>query len=236
MIRPFINSIKNAALVAVGTALLFGATTQASPATTNDRWLHVRVVSSDNKGETVAVNIPLEVAEKILPAINKNQLHGGKVTIDKLDADGVDVRALLEAVRTSKDGEFVTVNSKDGDVRVAKQNGYMLVHVTDTSGKHHVHMHHHDGTDADAKNKDAADSKGTSDSKDAKETHVEVKIPLSVVDALFSAGKDELDLVAGLKMLSTQGDQELVSVKDDDNTVRVWIDSKNTNGSEGGSR
>ena len=230
MIRPSISSISNAALVAVGTALLFGAIAQASSATTNDRWLHVRVVSSDNNGETVSVNIPLEVAEKILPTINKHQLHNGKVTIDKLDADGVDVRALLEAVRTSKDGEFVTVNSKDGDVRVAKQNGYMLVHVTDTSGKHHVRMHHHGGGDADAKVKDTADS------KDTKETHVEVKIPLSVVDALFSAGKDELDLVAGLKMLSAQGDQELVSVKDEDNTVRVWIDSKNTNGSEGGSR
>jgi hypothetical protein len=225
-----ISSIKKAALVAVGTTLLLGATTPAGPATTNDRWLHVRVVSSDDHGETVSVNIPLEVAEKILPTVNKNQLHGGKVTIDKLNADGVDVRALMEAVRTSKDGEFVTVNSKDGDVRVAKQNGYMLVHVTDTSGKHHVHMRHHDGTDADAKTKDAADS------KDMKETHVEVKIPLSVVDALFSAGKDELDLVAGLKVLSAQGDQELVSVKDEENTVRVWIDSKNTNGSEGGSR
>jgi hypothetical protein len=225
-----ISSIKKAALVAVGTTLLLGATTPAGPATTNDRWLHVRVVSSDDHGETVSVNIPLEVAEKILPTVNKNQLHGGKVTIDKLNADGVDVRALMEAVRTSKDGEFVTVNSKDGDVRVAKQNGYMLVHVTDTSGKHHVHMGHHDGSDADAKTKDAADS------KDMKETHVEVKIPLSVVDALFSAGKGELDLVAGLKMLSAQGDQELVSVKDEENTVRVWIDSKNTNGSEGGSR
>jgi hypothetical protein len=227
MIRPFISSVRHAALVAVGTALLFGATTQASPATANDRWLHVRVVSADDKGETVSVNIPLEVAEKILPTINKNQLHGGKVTIDKLDSDGVDVRALLEAVRTSKDGEFVTVNSKDGDVRVAKQNGYMLVHVTDNSGKHHVHMRHHDGRDATTKEKDGAD---------AKVTHVEVKIPLSVVDALFSAGKDELDLVAGLKMLSAQGDQELVSVKDEDDTVRVWIDSKNTNGYEGGSR
>jgi hypothetical protein len=232
MIQPFRNSVSNAALVALGAALLFGATTQASPATANDRWLHVRVVSADNQGETVSVNIPLEVAEKILPTINKKQLHGGKVTIDKLDSDGVDVRALLEAVRTSKDGEFVTVNSKDGDVRVAKQNGYMLVHVTDSSGKHHVRMHHHDhdGSDANTDEKDSAVA------KDAKPTHVEVKIPLSVVDALFSAGKDELDLVAGLKMLSVQGDQELVSVKDEDNTVRVWIDSKNTNGSEGGSR
>jgi hypothetical protein len=31
---------------------------------------------------------------------------------------------LLDAVRTSKDGECVTVQNKDSDVRVAKQNNY----------------------------------------------------------------------------------------------------------------
>jgi len=50
---------------------------------------------------------------------------------------------------------------------------------------------------------------------------------MKVVDALFSAGKDELDLVAALHALSAQGDTELVSVKDEENTVRVWLDSKN---------
>jgi hypothetical protein len=231
MTRYFLASIKNAALVATGALLLSGIAANAAPATAGDRWLHVRVVSSDDKGETVSVNIPLEVAEKILPTINKNQLHGGKVTIDKFDSDGVDFRALLEAVRTSKDGEFVTVNSKDGEVRVAKAGGYMLVHVTDSSGKHHIH--HHGAGDADSKARDSTDSKAA---LAANVSHVEVKIPMSVADALFSAGKDELDLVAGLKMLSAQGDTELVSVKDEENSVRVWIDSKNTNGSEGGSR
>jgi hypothetical protein len=50
---------------------------------------------------------------------------------------------------------------------------------------------------------------------------------MKVVDALFSAGKDELDIVAALRALSAHGDTELVSVKSDDNTVRVWLDSKN---------
>jgi len=55
-----------------------------------------------------------------------------------------------------------------------------------------------------------------------------VKIPMKVVDALFSAGKDELDIVAALRALSAHGgDTELVSVKSDENTVRVWLDSKN---------
>jgi hypothetical protein len=61
----------------------------------------------------------------------------------------------------------------------------------------------------------------------SKKSNVEVKIPMKVVDALFSAGKDELDLVAGLRALSAQGDTDLVSVKDEENTVRIWLDSKN---------
>ncbi len=168
---------------------------QTTSASTHDRWLHVRVTNPGSKDESVRVNVPLELAEKVLPSINQNRLHNGRVKFDDVDCHGVDVRALLDAVRTSKDGEFVTVQSKDSDVRVAKQNGYLFVHVLE---KNHP-----------------------------KKSQVEVKVPMKVVDALFSAGKDELDLVAGLRALSAQGDTELVSVKDEENTVRVWLDSKN---------
>jgi len=47
------------------------ASTQSTTSVSKDRWLHVRVISSDAKGETVRVNVPLELAEKVLPAINK---------------------------------------------------------------------------------------------------------------------------------------------------------------------
>jgi len=50
---------------------------------------------------------------------------------------------------------------------------------------------------------------------------------MKVAEALLSAGKDELDLVAALHALGAQGDEELVSVKDSENTVKVWLDSKN---------
>ena len=50
---------------------------------------------------------------------------------------------------------------------------------------------------------------------------------MKVVDALLSAGKNELDLVAALRALSANGDTELVRVKDADSTVHIWIDSKN---------
>jgi hypothetical protein len=171
------------------------APSQSASASSHDRWLHVRVGNPGNNEETVRVNVPLELAEKVLPTINKDRLHSGKVRFDDIDCHGVDLRALAEAVRTSKDGEFVTVQNKDSDVRVAKHNGTLFVHVFE-------------------KNR-------------PKKSQVEVKVPMKVVDALFSAGKDELDLVAALHALSSQGDTELVSVKDEENTVRVWLDSKN---------
>jgi hypothetical protein len=89
----------------------------------------------------------------------------------------------------------VTVQSRDNDVRVAKENNHLIIHVVDKNG--------------------------------SKKSQVEIKVPMKVVDALFSAGKDELDLVAALHALGTQGDTELVSVKDSENTVKVWLDSKN---------
>jgi hypothetical protein len=176
----------------------FSQNTAAKPSepAKQDRWLHIRVDNPDSKEETVRVNVPLELAEKVLPTIHRDRLQSGKVRIDEIDCHGVDLHALLDAVRGSRDGEFVTVQNKDSDVRVAKQDNYFLVHVVD---KGHA----------------------------SKKSRVEVKIPMKVVDALFSGGKDELDLVAGLRALSAQGDTELVSVKDEENTVRIWLDSKN---------
>jgi len=171
------------------------SSTQSTTSTSKDRWLHVRVISSDAKGETVRVNVPLELAEKVLPAIHQERIHDGKVKIDNAHVNDVDLRALVEAIRTTKDGEFVTVQSNDCDVRVAKQSNHLIVHVLDK--------------------------------QNSKKSEVEVKVPMKVIDALFSAGKDELDLVAALHALAAQGDTELVSVKDHENTVRVWLDSKN---------
>jgi hypothetical protein len=179
----------------------------------SDQWIHVRVESNDTKGETVRVNVPIEMAEKVLPAIKQDRLHDGKVKIDH-GTDDVDLRAIIDAVRTAKDGEYVTVQSNEDDVRVAKSAGYLYIHVTekDHAGK--------------AGNKTER-KEGTAKPTSAHHSKVEIKVPMKVVDALFSAGKDELDVVAALHALSATGDTELVSVKDGENTVRVWIDSKN---------
>lgn len=108
---------------------LFG---RAAAAASNDRYLHVKVDDSKN-GESVNVNLPLALAQKILPTINRGELHDGRVTISDSSLNGVDIRALLDAIRTAPDNDFVTVKSNDSDVRVAKSNGNLIVHVRDKS-------------------------------------------------------------------------------------------------------
>ena len=187
-------------------ALLPGISLAQDSAKTN-QWIHVRVESKEDNGETVRVNVPIEMAVKVLPAIYHENLQKGKVRIDNAHLDDVDLRTLLDAVRSSKDGEYVTVQSKGDNVRVAKSAGYLYIHVTEKNGE-------------------KGEKQGGKD-KSAVETKVEIKVPMKVVDALFSAGKDELDVVAALRALSANGDTELVSVKDNDETVHIWIDSKN---------
>jgi hypothetical protein len=164
-----------------------------------ERWLHVRVDKKTEDGERVRVNIPLSLAEQILPAVTAERLRRGRVHIGRQGKlDDVDLRAILEAVKSAKDGEFVTVektSAKKGreTVRVAKQGGYLLVEVRDGDAE-----------------------------------RVDIRLPMAVVEAMLSAGADELDILAGLRALKAHGDLTIVEVRDGDETVRVWVDSRNT--------
>ena len=185
-----------AVLCLLATGTMVTAVVPASAAT-GEKYLHVKV-EDPSQGESVNVNVPLSMAEKILPCINNHDLHDGKVSIRAHHAEmnGVDVRALLDAVRNAPDNEYVTVKEKNEDVRVAKSNGNIIVHVID---------------------------------RENKEEKVDVTVPMKIVDALFATAKqDELDVAAALRALSDAGDILLVTVQDDTQKVRVWVDSKSS--------
>lgn len=195
------------ALVAAGAAVAPIVRAQSGTQSA-DRWLHMSVNSKDADGETVRVNVPLSLVEKVLPAISKDKLQAGKIKVREFEMNGVDIRAVLDAVKNTKDGEFVTVESRKEHVRVAKENGYLVVKVRETR---------------------APRKSEKSDDKPAApvEERVDVRVPMTVVEALLSGAKDELDLVAAIRALSAHGDSILVTVEDRRNTVKVWVDSKN---------
>jgi hypothetical protein len=182
-------------LLAVTVAI--GASLSPARAATTERYLHVKV-NGGEKGESVNVNVPLSLAEKILPTINHGELHHGRISISSADINDVDLRAILDAIRTAPDNEFVSVKSDEQDVRVAKMNGNLIVHVRD-SGK--------EGGKGGQK--------------------VDITVPMKVVDALFSTAKqNELDVAAAIRALGEAGETVLVTVQDAEQSVKIWIDSK----------
>lgn len=161
------------------------------------KYIHVKVEDTGPNAETVRINLPLSLAEKVLPAIHTKECDGGKVRVKEARFNDVDLRAILEALRTAPENEFVTVESARSHVRVAKSGGNLLVKVRETK------------------------------EKDKPET-VEVSVPFTVVDALLSGGKDELDVLAGVRALGAIGDTVLVTVNDKDTKVRIWVDSQSS--------
>jgi hypothetical protein len=166
----------------------------------NDQWLHVSVDGLDEDSERVRINVPLSLVSAILPLIEDDDFHRGRIVLDGEEFDRADLVAILDALREAEDGEYVTVQDRRDFVRVAKEGGYLLIHVEERHPR-----------------------------TDEVENRVDVRVPLAVIDALTSGEENELDLAAAVEALGEHGNQgDLVTVNDDENTVRIWIDRENT--------
>jgi hypothetical protein len=195
-LRPTFSRIAlGGALLAA--ALLTGSTFRAQ-AQSSDRWIHVRVDNPEDKCEMVHVNVPVALAEVLVSSVDHDELHHGHISVGHADLNGVDLRAMLDAVRSAPDGEFVSVKKRDQDIHVSKQNGLLLIHVTN------------------------------SNRADKQEVQITVPITVVQAMVAASKGSDDLDVGAALKALAALGNSELVNVKDGKKTIHIWIDSKNS--------
>jgi hypothetical protein len=166
--------------------------TTAAFASEPEKYLHVRAAG----GAVVSINLPLSLAEKVISASILGKLNHGKVTIDNADMQDVDIKTILDAVKTAPDGEFVTVQDKDQDVRVAKSQGNLVIHVDKQSNKN--------------KGGEKAD----------------VIVPMALVDALITTDKHQFDLVAAIHALGESGDKLIVTTHSDQGDVKVWVDTQ----------
>jgi hypothetical protein len=180
---------------------IFAFAALAMPA---DRWIHIRVIESGPDGDRVRINIPLSLAEAVLPTIKAEKFCEGKVKVEGHALGQVDLRALLEAVSKAQDNQYVTVESKDENVEVAKAGEFLLIKVHENR----------EGAGKTAGRRKAANT-------------VDIKIPFKVAHALLSGGNDELNVLAAVRALGEYPSLELVTVKDESDNVRIWVDSRN---------
>jgi hypothetical protein len=191
----------------------------------SDRWLHVKVDENGGSNEQVRVNVPLALAERVLPLIQARNLGDGKVSINngrvrispgamKIDTGGevnVNLREMWQAVKDTGDARFVSVDSDHETVRVERKGGFLLIDVVDQ------------GTEDEA-----GDRAATAPGAKGRSETVTVRIPVEVVDALFSGAEDELNILAAIRVLGEQKGIDLVTVDDGESKVRIWVDDLNT--------
>jgi hypothetical protein len=202
-------SMRKSILAGVGLLALAAATTAA--AQTGTAWLHVRVEEA-KQASKVSVNLPMTVVEAILKASPEIIEKHGKVHFgEEHGLKMADIRKAWKALSQVGDAEFVTVESEEENVRVARKGDLVQVFV-----------------DAKPKpGKEATAKEGAKEARHAKPEEVRVEVPVSLVDAFLSGEGEEGNFDAAIAELQKRrGD--IVRVKDDDSNVHVWIDEQNT--------
>ncbi|HXK60702.1 MAG TPA: hypothetical protein PLP42_12505 [Acidobacteriota bacterium] len=99
----------------------------------SNSWLHVRVDSPKKGGEIIKVNVPLSLAETVLPLVKEREISGGKIRFDQKELTTQDLRRIWQAVKEQGDAEYVTVQSADLNLRVAIKGDYLLVRSNETA-------------------------------------------------------------------------------------------------------
>jgi len=112
------------ALTAAAAVMLVACTAWAGEQV---RWLNVYV--NDHGDETeVKLHLPFSMVLTLIDAVQTDELRDGKVHIDIDDAE-VDWMAIVEELKRSPEGEFITVEEPDAHVVVSKKAGLVTIDV-----------------------------------------------------------------------------------------------------------
>jgi hypothetical protein len=187
-------------------------------------WVHL-----DMTGETtMSLNLPLAAIEAAL-AMAPEAIVDGDGQFQLGGDHEIPVAAIRAAWSQLRDvGDVEIANIQDGrqSVRVAREGDTIVVDVTGTDDEH-------EGDTDEAEHEDHAGEEGAGRDGDRRGRgrdfvgEVQVRVPVSVVDALLSGAGETLDLRAAIQELSSLRG-EMVQVNHPEGSIRVWIDESPT--------
>jgi hypothetical protein len=194
---------KERALVLAGAAALFlaapaGSRAQGPSATPgHGAWLHVRVDEGAREAK-VSVNLPIAVVDAALQAAPETVASGGRIQLGHWGHhEGRDL-----SISDLRRAWSELKNAGDTEFVTVEEED-QKVRISRAGDLVLVHVDKPGGRD-----------------------EVRVEVPIDVVDALLSGQGDELNVRAAFTQLQKRrGD--IVRVRDDKSTVRIWIDEGN---------
>ena len=188
----------------------------ASSKAAADRWLHVAVDGTADDPERVRIHLPMKLVAALEPVIRKHGLDDRDFSwcVNGAELDRDDLREIIAAVKASKDGELIAVDDAEDRVRVLKEKNSLVIRVRE-------------GGESKPGGPEKTGAKGAAKADVEIETEsVDIRIPISVAEALVKGNGEELDLGAAIEALDALGSTELVSVHDGGERVRIWIDDR----------
>jgi hypothetical protein len=198
-------------------------------------WIHL-----DMTGDraNMNLNLPLAAIEAALALApeaivdNDGQLQlGGQREIPV-----VAIRAAWSQLRDAGDVEIANIQDGRQSIRVAREGDTLVVDVTGTDDEDAEHEGDADEDDAEHRDGDHDDAEHDQDADHDDAEHdrdrgaigeVQIRVPVSVVDALLSGTGETLDVRGAIQELSALRG-EMVQVIQPDGRIRVWIDESPT--------
>ncbi len=173
------------------------AATAASAAPASDSWIHVRVEGGSDD-EVVTVNLPLSLLSAAAQMIPDDVVN--------------EIHNETQIAFDEAELSWEDLQNLWEEIRYSPDATYMT-------------LKSHDQNLRLWKEGDFLRIGGDGGNQGGAE--IDVSFPLAVVDALFSGPEGRLDIAAALQALADYGPGNLVSIRDGEQTVRVWIDNQN---------
>ena len=123
----------------LGCLMVAGTLAAGTASAGDERWIHVRVNETDGSKGHVDIQVPVGMVSSLLPVFSGKHAHG-TLKVDCKDVDLGEIRGYWNAVRSAKDGEYVTVRDEDSDVRISKHGGFLRLTVDGKDGGGRVRM------------------------------------------------------------------------------------------------
>jgi hypothetical protein len=162
-------------------------------------WFHLEVVVLGSDSETVKVNLPMKLLKAMLPHLRAQYLSEETFRMHG-GLTEAELRDILSSVREAEDGSTIEVETNDRRVRAVRQKDVVEVEVV---------------------------ARRTSDEA------VRLRIHEQVLDGLLAGEPGEIDVTTALERIGSDRtgglpSGDLVTVTNDLNRVRIWVDGNST--------
>lgn len=91
-----------------------------------DLWLHVKVHAAEGD-ERTTINLPLSLVQGFIALVPDTARGSARIRVDDREITVPELRAMWRDLRRRPDATWMTTDSRDGRVRIAKRGGYLYI-------------------------------------------------------------------------------------------------------------